>query len=61
MRLVVARKVLKHVHPAIATQREIYQLRGKTTTSEEFARCEAYLSRGNTCNDVYYKLKDSDI
>lgn len=56
VRLIVARKVAKHRHPAIATEREVHALRGVATTPEEVAAASDTLTSGSTFYENYYKL-----
>ena len=56
VKIVVARKRLEHRHPAIATEREVYALRGVTTTVEEIEGAKEVLQCGRTFYENYYKL-----
>lgn len=56
VRLIVARKIVEHRHPAIATEREVYALRGVTTTAEEIEGAKEILQCGRIFYENYYKL-----
>lgn len=59
VRLVVARKIVEHRHPAIATEREVYALRGVTTTVEEIEGAKDVLQCGRTFYENYYKFNQT--
>lgn len=56
VRLIVARKIVEHRHPAIATEREVHVLRGVATTAEEIEGAKGTLECGSTFYENYYKL-----
>lgn len=58
VRLVVARKIVGKIHPRIATEREVYALRGVTTTVEEIESTKDVLRCGSTFYENYYELLD---
>lgn len=58
VRLIVARKIVEHRHPAIATEREVYALRGVTTTPEEVAQAADALTVGKTFYENYYTMRN---
>lgn len=59
VRLIVARKIVEHRHPAIATEREVYALRAVTTTVEEIEGAKEVLQCGRTFYENYYKLNQT--
>lgn len=59
VRLIVARKIVEHRHPAIATEREVHALRGVTTTVEEIEGAKDVLQCGRTFYENYYKLNQT--
>lgn len=56
VRLIVARKVLEKRHPQIATEREVRELRGVSTTVEEIESAKDVLRCGQTFYENYYEL-----
>lgn len=56
VRLIVARKIVEHRHPAIATEREVHALRGIPTTAEEIEKAKEVLHCGQTFYENYYEL-----
>ena len=56
VRLIVARKVIARRHPLIATEREVRELRGVSTTPEEINDAAAVLRCGKTFYENYYEL-----